>query len=147
MVDTANRFGSEPCCAPGSRAAFSRTITEADVTALVGMTGDVNPLHIDAEFARQTRYGRRTAPSMLAVGLIHAVLHTRLPGPGVVCLSQQVEYLSPIFIGDTITAQVEVTSWQPEKYLITLRTTCSNQDARQVITGQAVMMFLKEVMA
>lgn len=147
MADTINRLVTEPCCAPGSRASFSRTIMEVDVTSLMGISGDLNPLHIDAEFARQTRYGRRTAPPMLAVGLIHAVLNTRLPGPGAVCLSQQIEYLSPIFIGDTITAQVEVIAWQPEKHLITLRTTCSNQDARQVITGQAVMMFLKEVMA
>jgi acyl dehydratase len=69
-----------------------------------------------------------------------------LPGPGAICLSQQIEYLGPIFIGDTITAVVEVTAWQPEKHLITLKTTCNNQDSRQVITGQAVMMFLKEVM-
>lgn len=130
---------------PGSRASFSKTITEADVAAMAGVTGNFDPLHIDAEYARQTRYGRRTAHPMLATGLITAVLHTRLPGPGAVCLSQQIEFLGPVFIGDTITAQVEVMAFQPEKHLITLKTTCSNQDARQVITGQAVLMFLKEV--
>jgi len=132
---------------PGSRASFSKTIMEADVTTIAGVTGDFDPLHMDAEYARQTRYGRRTAHPLLASGLILAVLHNRLPGPGAICLSQQVEYLSPIFIGDTITAQVEVLAWQPEKYLVTMKTTCSNQDARQVLTGQAVLMFLKEVQA
>jgi len=142
-----SRQPNDSCCAPGSRASFAKTITEADVTTLAGVTGDFNPLHVDAEFARRTRYHQRTAHPMLASGLISAVLNTRLPGPGTICLSQQIEYLGPIFIGDTITAEVEVTSWLPEKNLITLRTTCSNQDARQVITGQAVMMVLKEVMA
>ncbi|MHB0924678.1 MAG: MaoC family dehydratase [Bellilinea sp.] len=131
--------------APGNRASFSKTITEADVTTMAGVTGDFDPLHIDAEYARQTRYGRRTAHPLLATGLLATVLHTRLPGPGTVCLSQQIEFLGPIFIGDTITAQVEVVAFQPEKHLITLKTTCSNQDARQVLTGQAVLMFLKEV--
>jgi len=147
MTVNSSRQPNESFCAPGSRASFAKTITEADVTTLAGVTGDFNPLHVDAEFARRTRYHQRTAHPMLASGLISAVLNTRLPGPGTICLSQQIEYLGPIFIGDTITAEVEVTSWLPEKNLITLRTTCSNQDARQVITGQAVMMVLKEVMA
>ena len=145
MVDNFTRPSTDSCCAPGSRASFTKTITEADVTTLAGVTGDFNPLHVDAEYARQTRYGQRTAHPLLASGLISAVLNTRLPGPGAICLSQQIEYLGPIFIGDTITAVVEVTAWQPEKHLITLKTTCSNQDARQVLTGQAVLMFLKEV--
>lgn len=130
----------------GERASFSKTISEADVTSFAGLTGDFGPIHVDAEYARGTRYGRRTAHEMLAGGLISAVLSTRLPGPGSVCLSQQIEFLSPIFIGDTITAQVEVVAWQPEKLLITLKTTCQNQDVRQVVTGQAVLMLLKEVM-
>jgi len=145
MSDPFNGLNGERSCTPGTRASFSKTITEADVVGIAGITGNFDPLHIDAEYARKTRYGRRTAQPLLASGLITTVLHTRLPGPGAICLSQQLEFLGPIFIGDTITAQVEVTAWQPERRLITLKTTCSNQDARQVITGQAVLMFLKEV--
>ena len=130
----------------GSRASLSKTITETDVAAYAGLSGDLSPVHIDADYARKTRFGRKTAHDMLAVGLISSLLKTRLPGPGVVCLSQQLEFLGPIFVGDTITAQVEVAAWQPEKNLVTLKTECSNQDARQVITGQAVLMLTKEVM-
>jgi 3-hydroxybutyryl-CoA dehydratase len=129
---------------PGSRACFSKTITEADVTSMAGITGDFDPLHMDAEYARRTRYGRRTAHPLLAAGLIMAVLHSRLPGPGAICLSQQLEYLEPIFIGDTLTAEVEVITFEPEKHLVIVKTTCRNQDARQVLTGQAALMFLKE---
>jgi 3-hydroxybutyryl-CoA dehydratase len=130
----------------GSRASLSRTISEKDVTTYAALSGDTSPVHIDAEYARKTRFGRKTAHDMLAVGLISSLLKTRLPGTGVVCLSQQLEFLGPIFVGDTITAQVEVAAWQPEKNLVTLKTECSNQDARQVITGQAVLMLTKEVM-
>jgi 3-hydroxybutyryl-CoA dehydratase len=130
----------------GYQASFSKTITEADVTTFAGLTGDFGAIHVDDEYARRTRYGKRTAHEFLAAGLISAVLSTRLPGPGAVCLSQQLEFLSPIFVGDTITAQVEVTAWQPEKLILTLKTNCSNHEARQVIAGQAVVMILKEVM-
>jgi 3-hydroxybutyryl-CoA dehydratase len=124
----------------GQRASFSKTLTEADVSSFAGLIGDFNPIHVDAEYARKTRFGRRVAQGMLAGGLISAVLSNKLPGPGAVYLSQQIEFLAPIFIGDTITACVEVLAWQPEKRLVTLRTECYNQDERQVITGQAVLL-------
>lgn len=130
----------------GSRASLSKTITETDVAAYASLSGDLSPLHVDADYARKTRFGRRTVHEMLVAGLITTVLSTRLPGNGAVCLSQQLEFLAPTFVGDTITAQVEVAAWQPEKNLVTLKTECSNQDARQVITGQAVLMLIKEVM-
>ena len=133
--------------AVGAQASFTKTITDADVSLFAGLTGDFSPLHMDAVFAQRTRYGRRTAQPMLAGGLISAVLDTQLPGPYAVCLSQHIEFLIPIYIGDTLTAQVEVVSWLPEKKLITLKTCCTNQEARQVVTGQAVLMMLKEVMA
>lgn len=131
--------------ATGIRASLSKTFTEADLVAFASLTGDTSPIHLDAELAGRSQYGTRTVHDMLAAGLISALLHTRLPGPGAVCLSQQLEFLSPILLGDTVTAQVEVTASQPEKHLITLKTNCINQDNRQVITGQAVLMLLKEV--
>ena len=120
----------------------SKTLTEADVHTYANLVGDFNPLHVNAEYARRSRFGRPTAHSMLAAGMISALLDNHLPGPGSVYLSQQMEFLAPIYIGDTITARVEVTAWQPEKNLITLRTDCYNQEDRQVITGQAVLMVL-----
>jgi 3-hydroxybutyryl-CoA dehydratase len=124
----------------GARASLSRTITEADVVTFAGLTGNFAPMHIDAEYARQSRFGQRTVPDLLASGLVSAVLGTRLPGPGFTCLSFHLEFLAPVYIGDTLTAEVEVSAWQPEKRLLTLKATCTNQTAKQVITGQAVLI-------
>ncbi len=122
---------------------FTKTITEADVSTYAGLVGDFNPMYVDAEYARKSRYGRRTAPVMLAAGLIGTVLHNHLPGPCSVELSQRMEFLAPIFIGDTVTARVEVIAWQPEKRLLTLQTECYNQEQQQVITGQAAFMIIE----
>jgi 3-hydroxybutyryl-CoA dehydratase len=124
----------------GERASFTKTITEADVTSFAGLIGDFNPLHVDAEYARRSRFGQRVAHGMFAGGLISAVLGNKLPGPGAIYLSQQIEFLAPVFIGDTITAMVEVSSWRPDKRIITLKTDCFNQAEKQVVTGKAVLL-------
>jgi len=124
----------------GERASFTKTVTEADVTTFAGLIGDFNPLHVDAEYARKSRFGRRVAHGMLTGGLISAVLGNKLPGPGSIYLSQQIEFLAPVYIGDTITASVEITSWRPEKRIITLKTDAVNQDGTQVVTGKAVLL-------
>ncbi|HSJ53625.1 MAG TPA: MaoC family dehydratase [Anaerolineae bacterium] len=124
----------------GEQASFTKTVTEADVTTFAGLIGDFNPLHVDAEYARKSRFGRRIAHGMFAGGLISAVLGNRLPGPGSIYLSQQIEFLAPVYIGDTITATAEVTEWRADKRIITLKTDCLNQDQLQVVTGKAVLM-------
>jgi 3-hydroxybutyryl-CoA dehydratase len=124
----------------GERASFSKTVTEADVTTLAGLIGDFNPIHVDAEYARKSRFGQRVAHSIFAGGLISAVLGNKLPGPGAIYLSQQIEYLAPVFIGDTITAVVEVSAWRPDKHIITLKTDAYNQADKQVVTGKAVLL-------
>ena len=124
----------------GERASSTKTITEADVTTFSGLIGDFNPIHVDAEYARKSRFGRRVAHGMFSGGLISAVLGNKLPGPGSIYLSQQIEFLAPVYIGDTITAAVEVTAWRPDKRIITLKTDCHNQDGKQVMTGQAVLL-------
>jgi len=125
---------------PGEQASFAKTVTEGDVTGFAGIIGDFNPIHVDAEYARKSRFGRRVAHGMLTGGLISAVLGNRLPGPGAIYLSQQLEFLAPVYIGDTITAVVEVVEWRPEKRIITLKTDAYNQDERQVATGKAVLL-------
>ena len=124
----------------GEQASFTKTVTEADVTTFAGLIGDFNPLHVDAEYARKSRFGRRIAHGMFAGGLISAVLGNRLPGPGSIYLSQQIEFLAPVYIGDTITATAEVTEWRSDKRILTLKTDCVNQDQVQVVTGKAVLM-------
>ncbi len=129
----------------GERASFTKTVTEADVTTFAGLIGDFNPIHVDAEYARKSRFGDRVAHSMFTAGLISAVLGNKLPGPGSIYLSQQIEFLAPVYIGDTITATVEVTSWRADKRIITLKTDCSNQAEKQVVTGKAVLLVNEEV--
>ena len=124
----------------GETASFSKTVTEADVTTFAGLIGDFNPLHVDAEFARKSRFGRRIAHGMFAGGLISAVLGNKLPGQGTIYLSQQIEFLAPVYIGDTITATAEVTVWRPDKRIMTLKTDCHNQDGKPVVAGKAVVL-------
>jgi len=124
----------------GEQASLSKTITDPDVFTLAELVGDFNPIHLDAEYARKSRFGRRIAHGVFSAGLISAVLGNKLPGPGSIYLSQQIEFLAPVYIGDTITATVEVLSWRSDKRIITLKTDCHNQDNKQVVTGQAVLM-------
>ncbi len=136
MTDESNRKDFQI----GERASFGKTITEADISTFAGLIGDFNPIHVDAEYARKSRFGRRIAHGMFAGGLISAVLGNKLPGPGSIYLSQQIEFLAPVYLGDTITAVVEVASWRPDKRIITLNTDCYNQDEKQVVTGKAVLL-------
>jgi len=129
----------------GERASFAKTVTEADVTTFAGLIGDFSPIHVDAEYARRSRFGQRVAHGMFTGGLISAVLGNKLPGPGSTYLSQQIEFLAPVFIGDTITAIVEVANWQPDKRIITLKTDCYNQDDKQVVTGKAALLVERPV--
>lgn len=125
---------------PGQRASISKTISEADVYAFAGITGDFNPLHVDAEFARRSRFGERIAHGMLTAGLISAVLGMRLPGPGGIFLSQTLKFLKPVKFGDTITAEAEVVSYQTDKRVLTLRTACTNQRGERVLEGESVLL-------
>jgi 3-hydroxybutyryl-CoA dehydratase len=125
---------------PGQQASVTKTISEADVYAFAGITGDFNPLHVDAEFARRSRFGERIAHGMLTAGLISAVLGMRLPGPGGIFLSQTLKFVRPVRLGDTITATAVVTAWNPEKRLLHLRTTCANQQGEGVVEGESVLL-------
>ncbi|MBX7218508.1 MAG: MaoC family dehydratase [Blastocatellia bacterium] len=124
----------------GEHASVSKTITEADVVLFAGVTGDFNPVHLDAEFAKGTRFGARIAHGMLSAGLISAVLGMKLPGPGAIYLGQEIKFLKPVFIGDTITAQVEVLEFDAEKRRLTAKTECRNQRNEVVLTGTAKLL-------
>jgi len=125
---------------PGQKARTTKTISEADVYAFAGITGDFNPLHVDPEFARRSRFGERIAHGMLTAGLISTVLGMQLPGPGGIFLSQTLKFVRPVRLGDTITATAEVTAWNPAKRLLHLRTTCTNQRGESVVEGESVLL-------
>ena len=124
----------------GQKAAATKTVSEADIYAFARITGDFNPLHVDAEFARRSRFGERIAHGLLTAGLISTVLGMHLPGPGGIFLSQTLTFLRPVHIGDTITATAEVTAWNPAKRVLRLRTTCANQHGEAVVEGESVLL-------
>ncbi|MBP8134519.1 MAG: MaoC family dehydratase [Zoogloea sp.] len=123
----------------GMRGAYAKTVTEADIILFAGVTGDNNPVHIDAEAAAGTMFKERIAHGMLSAGFISAVLGTRLPGPGGIYLSQNLKFLAPVKIGDTVKTVCEVTVVVPEKKRVTLKTTCYVRD-KAVVDGEATMM-------
>jgi 3-hydroxybutyryl-CoA dehydratase len=124
----------------GEKAQLSKTITEADIETIADVTGDKNPIHLDEDFAQRTRFKGRIAHGILGMGLISAVLGTKLPGPGAIYLSQTIDFLAPIGIGDKITAEAEVIKWQPEKKIITLTTRCFKAEDHVVMEGNAVLL-------
>jgi len=120
-------------------AEFSKTISESDVYLYAGVTGDFNPAHINEEYARKTFFKTRIAHGMLAAGFISTVMGTHLPGPGSVYVRQELNFLAPVRIGDTVTARVEVIEIMSEKKQLRLRTTCSTQDGTVVLDGEAII--------
>jgi 3-hydroxybutyryl-CoA dehydratase len=120
-------------------ASLARTITEAHIVNYAGITGDMNPVHVDAEQAAQSIFGERIAHGMLVAGLISAVLGTQLPGPNCIYLGQDLKFVAPVKIGDTVKVVVTVTDKRDEKRIIKLQTTAYNQRGEMVIDGSAVM--------
>lgn len=123
----------------GHSASQTRTVTEADVVMFGGVTGDLNPAHVNEVYASATPFGGRIAHGMLGAGYISAVLGMMLPGPGTIYLKQTVEFKAPVKMGDTITATVEVAE-KMEKGKVRLSTTCKNQDDKIIITGEATVL-------
>jgi 3-hydroxybutyryl-CoA dehydratase len=123
----------------GDTAEFTKTIAESDIYLFAGVTGDLNPAHINEPYAQNTFFKTRIAHGMLLAGFISGVIGMKLPGPGSIYIRQELKFLAPARIGDTITARVEVTQMQSEKNRITLRTTCVNQENTLVLDGEATI--------
>jgi 3-hydroxybutyryl-CoA dehydratase len=120
-------------------AVFSKTVTEADVSAFAGVSGDTNPMHIDAEYAKRSRFGSRIAHGMLTASLLSTVIGTRLPGPGCIYVSQSLRFRRPVRIGDTVIARVTVTEMDDAKRCAVLSTVCTVA-GEAVIDGQAIVL-------
>jgi len=124
----------------GDSAQISKTITEKDINDFAKVTGDFNPVHLDQAYAEKTMFKGRIAHGLFSVGLLSAVLGNILPGHGTIYLSQEVKFIAPVRIGDTLTARVEVIELLPEKNRAQFRTTCTNQDGKIVVDGIAWTM-------
>ena len=118
-------------------ASIERTLTAADIQLFAAMSGDINPQHIDAEFAASTRFHGVIAHGMWGAALISAVLGTRLPGPGTVYAGQTLKFHDPVRVGDTLTTTVTVTARDAANHRVTLDCRCVNQDGKTVISGEA----------
>jgi 3-hydroxybutyryl-CoA dehydratase len=123
----------------GDSAEFSKTISEADVYLYAGVTGDLNPAHINETYAQNTFFKTRIAHGMLSAGFISAVLGMQLPGPGTIYMRQELSFRAAVRIGDTITARAEVIEINTEKNRVRLKTTCVNQEGTLVLDGEAMV--------
>jgi len=119
----------------GDSAQISKVITEEMIKDFAKASGDFNPVHLDQAYAEKTMFKGRIAHGLLSVGLLSSILGNILPGHGTIYLSQEVKFLAPVRIGDTITARVELIELIPEKNRAKFRTTCMNQNGQVVVDG------------
>jgi len=131
----------------GTQATLSRSITEDDILLFALVSGDHNPIHLDAEYAERSFFGKRIAHGFLIGSLISAVLGNALPGPGSIYLGQTLKFLAPIHIGDTVTVTVKVVALREEKRIVTLHTACTNQHGTLVLSGEATVKYMREAEA
>ena len=124
----------------GDSASVTKTVTETDVYLFAGITGDLNPAHVNEVEASKGMFGHRIAHGMLGAGFISAVLGMYLPGPGTIYMGQELKFTAPVHIGDTITATGTVSELNLEKNIAKIETVCTNQDGKVVIKGMATVM-------
>ena len=124
----------------GDSTSVSKTITETDVYLFAGLTGDLNPAHVNQEASAKTMFKGRIAHGMLSAGLISTVLGMYLPGPGTIYLGQELKFTKPVRFGDTVTATATVVEKNEAKNTLKLETVCTNQNGDVVIKGMATVM-------
>ena len=124
----------------GDVASISKVVTDNDVRTFAEISGDHNPVHLDEAYAATTVFGRRIAHGSLTGALISAVIGQALPGPGSIYLSQTYSFKAPVYIGDEITARVEVIAYREDKRITKLKTEVFNQSGALVLDGEAVVI-------
>ena len=126
----------------GQSASFTKTISESDVYGFAGITGDLNPAHIDEEYAKSSMFNGRIAHGVLVAGLFSAVLGMKMPGPGTIYLKQELKFMAPVRFNDTITATCTIKE-KMEKNRVLLDCVATNQAGTVVLTGEALVMLPK----
>ncbi|MBM6549995.1 MaoC/PaaZ C-terminal domain-containing protein [Marinomonas ostreistagni] len=116
-----------------------KTVTQADVQAFADVTGDNNPVHLDAEFAATTSFEKPIAHGMLTAGFISAAIGTKLPGPGCIYLEQSLKFRAPVYIGATVTTTVTVKELNERRRRAVIETVCT-VEGKKVVTGEATIM-------
>jgi len=124
----------------GQTARYTRTIGRREVVLFAAASGDVNPIHLDADYAAGSLFGEPIAHGILSASLISAAIALELPGPGVVYVSQSLRFLRPVRIGDELTAKLKVTAKRDDKRFVTLDCEIVNQHGKSVVSGEAVVL-------
>jgi len=124
----------------GDTATFGKTITEADILLFAAVSGDNYPLHVDAEYAKTTRFGQRAAHGMLTASLLSTVVGLLLQKPGGIYVEQTLRFKAPVFIGDTLAATAQVTELIPERRRMRVKTRIVNQRGDIVLDGEGVIL-------
>ncbi len=124
----------------GMKEEITKTITNEDIQKFAEVSLDFNPIHLDEEAGKNSIFGQRIAHGMISAGLISAVLGTKLPGDGAIYMGQELKFLAPVFVGETVTAICEIEELVPEKNRLTLKTIVVNQDGKEVVTGKATLL-------
>ena len=125
---------------PGDTASIERLVARDDLDLFAAVSGDVNPAHLDGAFAAANQFSHVVAHGMWTAALISAVLGTKLPGPGTIYLGQDLQFIKPVALGDTVTATVIVKEKQAQKSIVTLDTVCTNQRNEEVLRGVATVV-------
>ena len=128
--------------AVGQSGVYARTVTEADILAFAGVTGDFNPVHVNEELASASMFGGPIAHGMLSAGFISTVFGTKFPGPGSIYLSQTLKFKAPVKIGDTVVARCTIKELVPEKRKAKFDTVCTVK-GKVVLEGEAEIMVPK----
>ena len=124
----------------GQKAFFEKCITDEDIRSFATISGDDNPIHLNDEYAGNSIFGRRIAHGILVSGLISKVIGTQLPGEGTIYLSQSLKFLKPVYVDETVRAEVEVKEIQTEKNRMLLDTRIYRQNGECVLCGEALVM-------
>jgi 3-hydroxybutyryl-CoA dehydratase len=126
----------------GRKHVTSRKVTAAEIDAFARLSGDLNPLHMDEEFAAHSPFGRRVAHGILTAAVV-SMVHTELTGPGFAYVGQELRFLGPVFIDDTITVEVTVVGKKEEKRILIMDTMVRKQTGEAVLSGLSALKELR----
>jgi len=124
----------------GEKATQEFHITDEMIIQFAKLSNDLNPIHLDEQYASESRFKARIAHGILIASFISAVLGTQLPGPGAIYINQDLKFTAPVYIGDTITVIVAVLDWDKQSKKLKLSTICKNQNKKIVLQGEAKLL-------
>jgi acyl dehydratase len=120
----------------GQHVTFTKTFTEDDVRRFIEITGDLNPLHVDEEFAARTPFKRRILHGMLTASILSTMVGMLLPGTGAIYRSQTIRFVLPVYVGDTVTAHFVVRSIDRARHRLEIDSWIENEAGQRVVEGQ-----------